>query len=196
MGFDTRPQPGRPKVSAPDAARLLQRDVRTIRRMIEDGELAGGATPGRQRRWWVYVDQLHSEPTRTSSAPATRAVVEEAERTIADLRDENLELRVQLNAATEANQLLLAAQANMIDIVDQYRRSVSEAIGATDGYRQAADGYRDAAERYNRATAGFQATTDQLLGAVDKYREALWHYTTPGHPEDSSLRVGRSGPVT
>lgn len=194
MGFDTRPQPGRPKISAPDAARLLQRDVRTIRRMIEDGELAGGATVGgKQRRWWVYVDQLPRSIENPTSSPS-RAFDYEAERTVAELRGENLGLRMQLNTATEANQLLLAAQANVLDIVDQYRRAAAEAIGATDGYRQAADGYRDAAEQYHRATAGFEATTDQLLTVVDKYREALWQYTTPGHPEDASARVGGLDP--
>ncbi|WP_241474177.1 hypothetical protein [Mycolicibacterium neoaurum] len=205
MGFDTRPQRGRLKVSAPDAARLLQRDVRTIRRMIEDGEIAGGATSGgKQRRWWVYADQLPQEATDRRSSPTATGESdkgsEDTARTIAALSQQNqelgaqlnaataanLELRVQLSSATEANQLLLAAQANLIDIVDQYRSSVAEAIGATDGYRQAADGYRDAAERYSQATAGFQATTDQLLRTVDKYREVLWQYASPGHPEGAS----------
>lgn len=193
MGVDTRPQPGRPKISVPDAARILRRDVRTIRRMIETGDIAGGCTSGgKHKRWWVYVDQLPQHPPTTSTKSTSRPANEDASRIIADLRGENLQLRVQLNTATEANQLLLAAQANMLDLVDEYRRSAAEAIGASEGYRQAADGYRDAAERYSRATAGFQATTDRLLTVVDKYREALSQYTTPGHPEDASTHAAHS----
>ncbi|WP_454232249.1 hypothetical protein [Mycolicibacterium fortuitum] len=185
MGIENRPQRGRPKISAREAARILQRDVRTIRRMIEAGDIAGGATEGpKQKRWWVYVDQLPHPAQR--AAASDEHDMGSASATIEALRAENLDLRVQLSAANETNQLLLAAQANMLEAVEQYRQSAAETVGAADGYRQAADGYRDAADRYSRATAGFQNSAEQLMAVVDRYRDALTQHTAPAHPADTT----------
>lgn len=186
MGIENRPQRGRPKISAREAARILQRDVRTVRRMIEDGDIAGGATEGpKQKRWWVYVDQL-PQSAQHAAASGDHDSSSSAHATIEALRAENLDLRVQLSAANETNQLLLAAQANMLEAVEQYRQSAAETVGAGDGYRQAAEGYRDAADRYGRATAGFQTSAEQLMAVVDRYRDALTQYTAPAHPADTT----------
>lgn len=100
-----RPQRGRPVTAVPVAARLLGRDVRTVRRMIESGELEGAVVPGRQRRrWFVYSDQLPGFAPSTS--PRLRSGSEQSE--LAVLREENADLRARAQAAEEGERLLLA----------------------------------------------------------------------------------------
>jgi hypothetical protein len=70
MAMASRPSRNRPVTGVPEAARILGRDVRTVRRMIEAGELEGGAARGHQRRqWFVYSDQL---PPFAGPAPPAR----------------------------------------------------------------------------------------------------------------------------
>ena len=185
MAIESRPEDGRAVISAREAARILRRDVRTVRRMIQDGDLEGGATAGaKQRRWFVYLDQL---PTH-APAPATHGSDDiesaAAAATIAAQRAENLELRVQLGSAQETARLLIASQAGILEAVEQYRVSVAEIVSAADGYRVAADGYQQSADHFRRAAAGFQSTADNLVGVLARYRDALSQFTTPGHPGD------------
>lgn len=185
MGIENRPQEGRPIISAREAARMLRRDVRTVRRMIERGDVHGGATAGpKQRRWYVYLDQLPgpTPPTSTPPVDASSTSGDTASATIATLRAENLELRVQLASTQETAQLLIASQAVVLEAVEQYRVSAAEIASAADGYRTAADGYQQSADHYRRAATGFQSGTDNLIGVLDRYRDALSQFTLPGHP--------------
>jgi len=49
------PDPERPVVSMTEAARLLNRDIATVRNYVRTDKLAGGKYPDKMR-WWVYVD--------------------------------------------------------------------------------------------------------------------------------------------
>lgn len=189
MAIETRLQKGRPAMSAREAARILRRDVRTVRRMIEDGEIDGGAQPGQKyRRWYVYIDQLPSAaPPRRGRAPAspTKHTVAEVNTLRAQkdrLQADNTELRARLMSAEETNRLLLASQATLREAVTDYQSSVAEILAGIDGYRQAADGYRDSAEHFHRGATTLQATNAKLNTLLDHYSDALLQYTAPAHP--------------
>jgi hypothetical protein len=66
--------PERPTITAPDAARRLGIDHRTMRRNLEIGTYAGGwyvIEGGQQRNWFVYSDVPPFAPLSGTSAPAT-----------------------------------------------------------------------------------------------------------------------------
>lgn len=66
--------PERPTITAPDAARRLEINHRTMRRNLEIGTYAGGwyiIEGGRQRNWFVYSDVPPFAPSSGPPAPAT-----------------------------------------------------------------------------------------------------------------------------
>ena len=163
---------------------MMRRDVRTVRRMIQDGDLEGGAHLGpKQRRWYVYLDQLAPASVSGKDLPSGRDHADDASlgAEIRVLRAENDELRAQVVAANEAARLLMAAHATLLDAVERHRMSTAEMAGAADGYRMAAEGYQTSAERYRQAATGFQTTSDSLMGVIGQYRDALSQFTTPGN---------------
>ncbi|WP_084269123.1 hypothetical protein [Mycobacterium avium] len=185
MAIESRPQLGRAVVSAREAARMMRRDVRTVRRMIQDGELEGGAHVGpKQRRWYVYLDQITSAPVParvTSSARDHTDGGASLQEQVRVLRAENDDLRAQVVATNEAARLLMAAHAMLLDAVEQHRVSAAAMAGAADGYRMAAEGYQVSAERYRQAATGFETTSDRLMSVITQYRDALSQFTTPGN---------------
>jgi Mg2+ and Co2+ transporter CorA len=184
MAMETRPQEGRPATSAKEAARLLRRDIRTVRRMIEDGELDGGASPGpnRRRRWFVYVDQLPG--SRPPTQPRPTPVAPE----IAQLREEIAQLRARVMSGDETNRLLVASHATLRDTMAEYQTVMSEILAAADGFRQAADQYRgagdlyrDSAQHYQRAVSGLQQINTKLNTMLEHYSDALSQHIAPTH---------------
>lgn len=198
MVMGSRPQRGRPATGVPEAARILGRDVRTVRRMIESGELEGGALPGRQRRqWFVYTDQL--VPQAPAAPPRPRS--EEGE--IAALRTENADLRARALAAEEGERLLLAGQATLRDALRESQSTLAAVLAANEsvlrgaegyraaaeGYRAAADAYRSAADEFRQGAAGYvqvvsqaQATIGMLESVLEQYSDTIAQHITPGHP--------------
>lgn len=173
MTLETSPQPGRPVMTARQAARTLRKDLRTVRRMIERGELAGGAEQGpKYQRWYVYVDQLTGPAVAGTSfaIPSVAVLAAEVQR----LQASNADLGAKLLAAEESNRVLLAAQATQRDAFIQYRQSVDDIISG-------AAGYRAAAEHFERATAGLQASGALLANVIDNYGEALVQYGYEGN---------------
>jgi len=169
-------------MTAREAARTLRRDVRSVRRMIETGELAGYTQQGpKQRRWYVYVDQITSSPSAEPAAPTeTKALAAELQRLQAansSLADANTELTAKLLAAEESNRLLLAAQATQREAFIEYRKSVDDILSGVAGYRQAA-------EHFERATLGLQTSGALLTSVIDNYGEALAQHGIPGHLGD------------
>jgi hypothetical protein len=185
MAIETRPQEGRPAMSAREAARILRRDVRTVRRMIEDGEIAGGAQPGQKyRRWYVYIDRLPSTAAPRRADAHAGAEVHTLRAENARLQADNTELRARLMSTEETNRLLLASQATLREAVTDYQSSIAEVLAGLDGYRQAADGYRDSAEHFHRGVTALQASNAKLNTVLDHYSDALSQHTTPAHPGD------------
>jgi hypothetical protein len=199
MVMGSRPQRGRPVTGVPEAARILGRDVRTVRRMIESGELEGGAAPGRQRRhWFVYTDQL------VPFAPASGGAGNRAERAelagmraeLARMRAENADLRARAVAAEEGERLLLAGHAPLRETLRESQSTIAALLAAhestnrgADGYRAAADGYRAAAEDFRDGAAGYlqvvaqaHATNGMLQNVLEQYSDTIAQHITPGHP--------------
>ncbi|ASL18302.1 hypothetical protein [Mycobacterium intracellulare] len=158
MELETQPQPGRATISANKAHRLLGYDRRTIQKMIVAGTLQGGARPGKQRRWYVYLDQFEQNPPPPASKPSPTdyaAVVEE-----------NNQLRAGLISANEENALLRAAHAEILDAVASHRAAIDDALQGADAFRQA----------FAKSETGWQ----HLSKAISLYNSALGQYTTPG----------------
>lgn len=172
MTTERIPQPGRPVMTAREAARLLRKDHRTIQRMIETGQLDGGAYHGPQRRrWFVYADQFDrpSAPP-TSTAERVGDVTAERDR----LLHENAELRAELISTQEAYRLVLASQATMREALTDYQRSVDEILaGAT--------AFRDAAAHFEAAVSGLQSSNSKLNQIAGSYSDALHQNLIPGH---------------
>ena len=182
MTLEASPQPGRPAMTAREAARTLRLDVRTVRRMLENGELAGYTQQGpKHRRWYVYADQITPGPTAAGTPTAARtgdaALATEVQRLQAannSLADANTDLTAKLLAAEESNRVLLAAQATQREAFIQYRKSVDDILSGVAGYRQAA-------EHFERATMGLQTSGALLTSVIDNYGEALAQHGIPGH---------------
>ncbi|GAB1816710.1 hypothetical protein [Mycobacterium sp. MUNTM1] len=156
MELETQPQPGRATISANKAHRLLGYDRRTIQKMILEGKLEGGARPGKQRRWYVYLDQFEQNQPASSAPPSDYAAVVE----------ENNRLRAGLISANEENALLRAAHAEILDAVASHRAAIDDALQGADAFRQA----------FAKSETGWQ----HLSKAVSLYNSALGQYTTPG----------------
>ena len=191
MVMGGHPHRGRPITGVPQAARLLGRDVRTVRRMIESGELEGGASLAHKRRqWFVYTDQPLFQ------AQARSPAVEPEHGEIAALRAENADLRARAMAAEEGERLLLAGQATLRDALRESQSTLAAVMAANesmlrgaDGYRIAADGYRGAADEFRQGAAGYvevvkqaQATIGLLENVLEHYSDTISQHITPGHP--------------
>ena len=180
MTLEASPQPGRPAMTAREAARTMRLDVRTVRRMLENGELAGYTQQGpKQRRWYVYADQITSSssvstPTAGAGDGPLAAEVQRLQTVNSSLADANTDLTAKLLAAEESNRVLLAAQATQREAFIQYRKSVDDILSGVAGYRQAA-------EHFERATIGLQTSGALLTSVIDNYGEALAQHGIPGH---------------
>jgi hypothetical protein len=162
MELESQPQPGRAIISANEAHRRLGRDRRTIQKMIASGQLEGGARLGKQRRWYVYLDQFDQE-TKTGQAPPGQAPP------IAALQIENSRLRADLVSANEANNLLHAANLEILEAADSQRAAMDKLIQATEWLRQ--------------AIIDSESSRQHLSKTVAFYSAALSQYTTPGNLE-------------
>lgn len=174
MTIETSPQSGRPVMTAREAARHLRKDPRTIQRMIEAGELAGGAHPGPQRRrWYVYADQFNRGPAQAVTTGVEQAgnVATERDR----LLQENAELRAELVSTKEAYRVVLASQAAMREALTDYQQSVDAVLAGTTAFR-------DAAAHFQAAVAGLQSSNTKLNEVAGSYSDALHQYLIPGHP--------------
>lgn len=189
MVMASQPQRGRAVTSVPEAARVLGRDVRTVRRMVESGELEGGASEHLERRqWFVYTDQL------TAGSVADHAPADTAGAELAALREENARLRARVVAAEEGERLLLASQATMREALQRSQSMITAMVDAAAGMDRGTDGYRDAAESYRAAADEFRgsaqryrhvvgeahSTIDLLQDTLDRYSDTITQYVTPG----------------
>lgn len=173
MTMDTSPQRGRPVVTAREAGRVLRRDPRTIRRMIESGELAGGAdSSGQRRQWFVYTDQI-SSPVAVGAALALPADHVDLRAENARLQLEVAALRARLTSTEDAYRLVLASQSTMREALSDYQESVDAMLAGTNGFR-------DAATQFHAAATGLQASNSKLTAIIDTYSDALHQTLIPG----------------
>lgn len=169
--YDTHPQPGRAVVSAAHAAKLLHKDVRTIRTMITSGSLRGvREAAGSRFRWLVYADQLQSQST-----PSTAGIHQSPDRSL--LAEENAQLRAKLADAEEANRSLLGAQAVLLDALRSYRQGSEQILAA-----QAA--LEEVVALQRSATTSFQSSSNQFAEALSAMRDVIAAATTPSDARD------------
>ncbi|QUR68405.1 helix-turn-helix domain-containing protein [Mycobacterium spongiae] len=162
--IETHPQSGRLTMSATEAARVLRRDIRTVRRMIETGEIAGGAQQGpKQRRWYVYVDQLPMQ-----RGGKTRRSVEQLAAEVVGLRADNAELHAKTSdlitrvvSSDETNRLVMAARTTLRESMDDYQSATSQLIRAASCFRRAVDHFYSAVEEMQEANGRLNAVLSQ-----------------------------------
>jgi hypothetical protein len=171
MGLHSPPTPGRPAISARQAARLLRRDARTVQRMIRDGEIEGGHYPTNQRqRWFVYSDQLSPPPRPTTTDHAAyRQLADDVEA----LRSEVAAARAEAATAQETSRLLLASQGILLSALDDYRQGSEEVAAVADDYRHLID-------RHHTAAAHYRGSADQFAKVLGNYRDIIGQAVTPG----------------
>ena len=141
-----------------EAARVLQRDHRSLINAIKAGTMRGGAIPNPQRlRWYVYADELTKQARPDEAAAAAqsrdlraeidelraqnegvRAQNEDLRAQNTDLRNHNEGVRNENVSLMEANRILIATQQNLLD-ADQ---------ATVDKYRDLARGYLDALAQF------------------------------------------------
>lgn len=161
---DGDPRAKRVRVTIPVAAALLRWDVRTVRKAVESGRLAGGFEQRAQRkRWFVYADALPTAPTATQFGPG-RTENESDSR----LRAENMALR-------EANLLLLAANSALQEASEAGGRA---ALAKAERHRIRAE-LDEASERHDHQLQRQLVSQDTALRAL---QDALVLFMTPHDP--------------
>lgn len=160
--------PDRPTVSARQAGKLLRRDQRTVKRMIEEGQLEGGCQLiNERRRWFVYTDQI----TQGGQPPAA-AEYEQLADAVAALRAEVAAARATAATVQETNRLLLANQAIMLNALNDYRQASDDTAAIADDYRALTERHRSIADRY-------RSSADSFAQALGNYRDIVGQVVTP-----------------
>lgn len=169
MSLDSSPSPpGRPTVSARQAGKLLRRDQRTVKRMIEEGQLEGGCQLINERtRWFVYADQI----TQHEQPPAATGHQELAD-AVEALRAEVAAARATAATVQETNRVLLANQAIMLSALNEYRE-------ASDSTAAIADDYHALTERHRSIAARYRSSADKFAQALGNYRDIVGQLLAP-----------------
>ena len=155
------PDPERPVVSMTEAARLLNRDIATVRNYVCTDKLAGGKYPDKVR-WWVYVDAdprlqaglerkpkprqtsrattlspdggVH-EPDRQLAATASGAKLREYEETIRQLTAAAALEAERAEAANKVNESLLRAHEHLLKAFTDSRSEAGKSLQIANIYR-------------------------------------------------------------
>jgi uncharacterized phage infection (PIP) family protein YhgE len=175
-------QPGRPTVPLSQAAKILGKDWRTVKRLVETGELEGGSTlVAKRRTYYVYADQLAQRGTGQGT-DGDRELLE----TIAELRRElgqtraseerarAAESRAQAAAAAaqETNRLLQANQAILLSAVKDFQGASDDTAGLVDDYRALTDRHWSISDKYRSSASNFAQ-------AADNFQNILGRLLTP-----------------
>ncbi|UBV21690.1 MULTISPECIES: hypothetical protein [Mycolicibacterium] len=167
--YDTHPQQGRAYVSAANAAKVLRKDVRTIRAMITNGTLEGVCEQAASRsRWHVYADQLEPRNQRPAHHDSDQ---------VARLIEENAQLRARVANAEETTRSLLGAQAVLLDALRDYRTGSEQTVAA-----QAA--LEEAVKLQRAAASSFQSSSNQFAEAFSAMRDIVAAHNTPDDARD------------
>lgn len=175
-------RPIRPTVSLAQAAKLLGKDWRTVKRLVESGDLEGGSTlDGKRPTYYVYADQL-AQPGLPVGSPDPSDLVEaiarlqrelEESRTAeAHAREGEARARAAAAATEETNRLLQANQAILLGAVREFQHASDDAAALVDDYRALADRHRSVAGQYRDAATGFAK-------AAENYQDILGRLLTP-----------------
>ncbi|EHB46441.1 hypothetical protein MycrhDRAFT_6245 [Mycolicibacterium rhodesiae JS60] len=182
MSSSPPPQPGRPTVSLAQAAKLLGKDWRTVKRLVENGDLDGGATlEGKRPTYYVYADQLLSAAALPASQDASSLLdtiaglhqeLEQSRAAEAHARESEARARAAAAATEETNRLLQANQAILLGAVQEFQHASDAAAALVDDYRALTDRHWSMAGQYRDAATGFAK-------AADNYQDILGRLLTP-----------------
>lgn len=169
MTLETTPQTGRDHIPVMEAARFLNIDYRTLKKMIGTGpaQYAGGCERrGRRNFWYIYTDQLpgYNAAPNASNAAQTQQI-EQLQAQVADLR-------ARLSSSDETVRLLLAAQAEFLED-DKEQQELDTEV-------------QQAMAAMQRAFEKSQSRNHRKTSIMESYRDALAQQANPWHLGDLS----------
>jgi hypothetical protein len=175
-------EPGRPTVPLAQAAKILGKDWRTVKKLVEDGKLEGGsALVAKKRNYYVYADQLgHADHAQAAGSQhqlqeAIDELQQQLERSRAsEARARDAEARAQAaaNSAQETNRLLQANQAILLNAVRDFQDASDDTAGLIDDYRALTD-------RHWSITGKYRSSASNFAQAADTFQEILGRLFTP-----------------
>lgn len=172
MDVDGGSAEDRPTLSVPKAAKLLRKDIRTVRRMVEDGRLQGRVVPGeKQNHWEIYADQEAFLGSPTSSPTDASSQV----RRIAALEAHVADLRAELVAKDETIRQLRIARDLEAAATADYRSAIED-------MEAGGDALMEALEHFRRSSKTFRASADKRGDLAELHSDVIGQLTTPGHP--------------
>lgn len=193
MNSSPSPPRGRPTVSLAQAAKLLGKDWRTVKRLVETGVLDGGSTlEGKRPTYYVYADQL-SPPAAPPSVRDPRSLLEriagleqeleQSRAAEARAREGEAQALAAAAATQETNRLLQANQAILLGAVQQFQQASDAAAALVDDYRALTDRHWSISGQYRDAATGFAK-------AAENYQDVLASVLTP----DDASSLTEPGP--
>lgn len=172
MDVDGGSEQDRPTLSVPKAAKFLRKDIRTVKRMIEDGRLQGRVVPGaKQKHWEIYADQ---EPFLKEHPTAAAAGSNSQIRRIAALEAQVADLRAELVAKDETIRQLRIARDVEASATADYRSALED-------MEAGGDALMEALEHFRRSSKTFRAAADKRGDLADLHNDVIGQLTTPGH---------------
>lgn len=184
-------EPGRPTVPLAQAAKILGKDWRTVKKLVEDGKLEGGsALVAKKHTYYVYADQLgygdHAQAA--GSDHQLRDTIAELQHELERLRASEAEARdaealaqAAANSAQETNRLLQANQAILLDAVRNFQEASDDTAGLVDDYRALTD-------RHWSITGKYRSSASNFAQAADNFQDILGRLLTPD--DVSALTAG------
>jgi hypothetical protein len=175
-------QPGRPTVPLSQAAKILGKDWRTVKKLVEAGAIEGGShLVAKRRTYYVYADQLAHSGTgvRTGHDRGLADTVADLQRELelsraAEARAHEAEAQARAAAASaqETNRLLQANQAILLGAVKDFKQASDSTAGLVDDYRALTDRHWSIANQYRSSASSFAQ-------AADNFQSILGHMLTP-----------------
>lgn len=189
------PRLGRPTVPLSQAAKILGKDWRTVKKLVEAGELEGGSTlVAKRRTYYVYADQLAPGHT-AQQAHRDRDVADEVAELQRDLklsraaeataREAAAQAQAAAAAAQETNRLLQANQAILLSAVKDFQGASDDTAGLVDDYRALIDRHWSISEQYRSSASNFAR-------AADTFQSIIGGLLTP----DDASALTRSSPAS
>ena len=178
----TSAEPGRPTVPLAQAAKILGKDWRTVKKLVEDGKLEGGsALVAKKRNYYVYADQLGrvdqgqatgGDRQLLDTIDALQRELERSRASEATARDAEARAQAAANSAQETNRLLQANQAILLNAVRDFREASDDTAGLVDDYRAITD-------RHWAITGKYRSSASNFAQAADNFQDILGRLFTP-----------------
>ncbi len=164
------------------AAKILGKDWRTVKKLVEAGTLEGGsALVAKRRRYFVYADQLEHVDNRQSSGRDRQLLdtIDALQRELAlsraaaaSAREAEARAQAAASSAQETNRLLQANQAILLSAVKDFHDASDDTAGLVDDYRALTDRHWSISGKYRSSASNFAQ-------AADNFQDILGRLLTP-----------------